>query len=127
MDNLDQKIEQALRTASIETDIIDEPSVVEEVLASFSGQYKFLLVSAWIKAGVAILIFFFSVFQYFQQESVMALLAYASLALICLLTICTIYILFWITLNKNITNREVKRLELQIALLINKLDRQYER
>ena len=35
----------------------------------------------------------------------------------------SIYTVFWISMNKQMTNREIKRLELQIALLSNKLER----
>ena len=122
MSNLDKKIENALKDATRSVGIMDEPSVVEDVIATFQGQYRGLLIAAGIKMAAAGVLMLFSIYQFFQQTSQMAMLAYASFALLCALTYCTIYLTFWISLNKHTTNREMKRLELQIALLIQKLE-----
>ena len=122
MTNLDKKIEQALNSATGSLAITDEPSVVEDVLATFQGQYKTLLIMAWAKMFAASALMIFSVYQFFYATSMLEMLAYATLTTVCTVTVASIYILFWISLNKHTTNREVKKLELQIALLIHKLE-----
>ncbi len=126
MKNLDKKIESALNDATRSIGITDEPTVLEDIVGTFQGQYKGLMVIAGVKMAAAAVLTVFSIYQFFQQESQMAMIAYASLAIVCTLTYCVIYLTFWISLNKHTTDREVKRLELQIALLIHKLESKEE-
>lgn len=44
--------------------------------------------------------------------------------IICVNSMTTIYVIFYVFLNRNVTIREIKRIELQIALLNNKLEAQ---
>lgn len=65
-----------------------------------------------------------AVYEFFVQTSVQWQLACATLVVLSVVTLASIYNFFWITMNKNETNREIKRLELQLALLTNKLESQ---
>lgn len=122
MKDLDKKIEQALKDATGSVSITDEATVMQDIVSTFQGQYRNILILAWIKATAFTILLFYSVYQFFYQETMMGMLAYASLAIISTITMATIYIIFYVFLNKNITTREIKRLELQIALLTNKLE-----
>lgn len=123
MKNLDQKIEQALKeaTGSVGTST-DEATILQDLTATFRGQYSGLFAIGWIKLLAFVVVMLWSVYEFFMQTSVQAEIAYATLAVISAITIASIYTLFWISMNKQMTNREIKRLELQVALLGNKLD-----
>ena len=124
MNNLDQKIEQALRDASGPVNITDEATILEDLAATFQGQYRVILILAWVKAAAQAVLMVYCAYQFFLQDSVMAMLAYASVTIICVISLTTIYVIFYVCLNRNVTIREIKRLELQIALLNNKLEAQ---
>jgi hypothetical protein len=67
---------------------------------------------------VVIALWIFCIYQFFHQEAIMAMIAYASGAIMCAVVIVAITVFFWQEVSKNIFTREIKRLELQVALLI---------
>lgn len=121
MKDLDQKIEQALRDATGSVGITDEATVLQDVSATFKGQYRTLFFLAWFKLIAVALIMMWSVYRFFTTSVPQAQIAYATLVVVCTVTIGIIYTLFWISMNKQMTNREIKRLELQVALLNKRL------
>lgn len=123
MEDLDQKIEQALReaTGSVEAGP-DEASVLQDVAATFRGQYRSLFALAWAKLFAFVALAIWSAYEFFMQTTVQAQIAYATLVVVSAITIASIYTLFWVSMNKQMVSREMKRLELQIALLNNKLE-----
>lgn len=124
MKDLDQRIEQALRNATGSVGITDEASILQDLSATFQGQYRTLFLLAWIKLAAVALLLAWSVYAFFTAGSLEAQLAWATLVVVCTVTIGIIYSLFWISLNKQIISREIKRLELQVALLNNHLTAQ---
>jgi hypothetical protein len=56
-----------------------------------------------------------------MQETMMAMIAYASLAIICTVAYAAIFLFIWVQMNHNTTVGEIKRIELQIALLSKQL------
>ena len=124
MNDLDTKIRKALQAATELHGSVPEPSFIEEVMEAFRGRHSFLNISGAIKMISAGLIFYFCVYQFFHQTTTMAMLAYASAALICMVVASTTMLWIWVQMNHNSTSREVKKLELQIALLTQELQQQ---
>lgn len=122
MNDLDKIIKDALKGTTDSIGITDDPSMIEGFISTFQGQHKAILILAAIKLIPIAIMMVGSVYLFFQQESTMALIAYASLAIICMVGLMTIYLFLWISLNNNTLHRDVKRLELQIALLLQKLE-----
>lgn len=122
MNDMDKKIEDALRSTTGSIEITDDPTMIEDFISTFKGQHKAILILAAIKLIPLAIIMLGSVYLFFQQESMTALIAYASLTIICMMGLMTIYLFLWISLNNNTLHRDVKRLELQIALLLQKLE-----
>ncbi len=127
MNELDAKIRQALQAATELPDSIPEPSLTEELMGTFKGRHSFLNISGAIKMVVAGLIFYFCIYQFFQQDSIMGMLAYATAALICMGVACTTMLWLWVQMNHNTTVREVKKLELQLALLTQELQQRNQK
>ena len=121
MNDLDTKIRQALQAATELPASIPEPSITEELMATFQGRHSFLNISGAIKMICAGLIFYFCIYQFFQQDTMMAMLAYATAAIICMAVACTTMLWLWVQMNHNTTVREIKRLELQMSLLTQEL------
>ena len=76
---------------------------------------------AAIKAVFAVGLILFCMVQCFQQDSMMAMIAYASMTVLCAVAYCGVFLFIWIQMNHNVTVREIKRVELQLALLTQKL------
>ncbi len=121
MNELDTKIRQALQAATELPGAIPDPSLTDEILETFKGRHSFLNISGAIKMVVGGLIFYFCIYQFFQQDSTMAMIAYATAAVICMGVATTTMLWLWVQMNHNTTVREIKRLELQMALLTQEL------
>ena len=121
MNELDDRIQAALNAATDLSEPLPDPTFAEEILESFQGRYRLLMITSWIKMiAVAFLTAFF-VFQFFQQETMMAMIAFASAAIMSVVSAACLVLFLWVQMNHNTTVREVKRLETQIALLIRQL------
>ena len=121
MNDLDNKIRLALQAATELPAAIPEPTLTEEFLATFKGRHSFLNISGAIKMISAGLIFYLCVYQFFQQETMMAMMAYGIGALICMVVASTTMLWLWVQMNHNTTVHEIKKLELQISLLTREL------
>lgn len=121
MNDLDAKIREVLAAASEPLDHIPEPSLTEEILATFSGRHRGLMITSGIKMAFVGFFALFCTFQFFQQETTMGLIAYASGAIICVVSAACLMLFLWVQMNHNTTVREIKRLELQIVLLMKEL------
>ncbi len=120
-DELDAQIKAALQSESHTPFTGQVATIIEEVSQTFSGQHRFLLLWSVGKMVGAVLVLFFSIYQFFHQESMMGLVAYASLAIICVIAAATIFLTIWISIQNNNRQRDIKRLELQVALLSDRL------
>jgi hypothetical protein len=76
-----------------------------------------ILIERWQK-WLVVALWLFCIYQFFHQEEIMAMITYASGAIMCSVVIARIAGFFFQEVNKSIFNREIKRLELQVALLI---------
>ncbi len=121
-DMLDKRIMAALESA---TDLPEnpEPDLTEEIIETFSGRHSFLMKWAAFKAVAAALMICFCIYQFFQQDSNMAMIAYASATILCAVAYAAVFLVFWIQMNHNRTVREIKRVELQLALLFSEIGR----
>lgn len=117
MNELDQRIKQALERATDLPEGFESPGVANELVEVFHGQRAWLMKWAVIKMVSAGVIMLFCIYQFFQQTSTMAMMGYASAVLLCAIAYSAVALFVWIQVNHNNTVREVKKLELQIALL----------
>jgi hypothetical protein len=124
MSDLDTKIRKALTDMSdanvslVDGEDPDENSIYEDILTAYTTKYKYFIAIAWLKLIAAMAVWAFCVYQFFHQEEIKVMIAYASGAIMCSVVIAAIAVYFWQEVNKHIFSREIKRLELQIALLI---------
>ena len=126
MNELDNRIQAALEAATDLPGPIPEPTFAEEILETFRGKHSWLMITSWIKMGAVGLLAWFCVYQFFHQDTMMAMIAYSSLAIICTVSATCILLFLWVQMNHNTTVREIKRLELQIVLLLKRLQEKPE-
>ena len=121
MNQLDKRIQEALQAASELPESIDETTLLQDILDTFQGKHRGLMIVTGIKMAVMVVLMLFCIFQFFQQETMMAMMAYATAAVFCVVAYACIFLFLWNEMNHNTTAREIKRLELQVALLIREL------
>ncbi|QDU62574.1 hypothetical protein Pan216_34410 [Planctomycetes bacterium Pan216] len=123
MSHLDDKIRQAL--AMDDTDLLqrmDEQSLQEKIVDSFRGRSRWLVVLTFVGTFVFTVLMFLCAAAFFQAESVRALVGWSVGFLFCSLTVSLFKIFYWMELHKNTVTRELKRLELQVARLAQRLE-----
>ena len=117
MNKLDQAIHQALSAEDQAFLAKFDQSPIEEVLGTFSGKWAVLNVFA---AAITFAIFGAAVYCAWNAFAATALretVLWSAGALLAMLSVAMLKMYFWMEMNKNVTLREMKRLELQIARL----------
>jgi Flp pilus assembly protein TadB len=121
MNQLDKRIQEALQAASELPESIDETTLLQDILDTFQGKHRGLMIITGIKMAVVAFLMLFCIVQFFQQETMMAMMAYATATVVFVVSYACIFLFLWNQMNHNTTAREMKRLELQVALLIREL------
>jgi phosphotransferase system glucose/maltose/N-acetylglucosamine-specific IIC component len=126
MNQLDKRIQEALQTASELPESIDETTLLQDILDTFQGKHRGLMIITGIKMAVVAVLMLLCIFQFFQQETMMAMMAYATATVVFTVSYGCIFLFLWSQMNHNTTEREIKRLELQVALLIRELKNKHQ-
>lgn len=117
MTTLDNKIQAALASASDLPDDITQPNLTSDLMDTLQGRHSWLMKWGIVKMVVAVIVMVICAYQFFMQESTMAMIAYASATLLCAIAYAAIFLFIWVQMNHNTTVGEIKRVELQLALL----------
>ncbi len=117
MTTLDNKIQAALASASDLPDDITQPNLTSDLIDTLQGRHSWLMKWGIVKMVVAVIVMVICAYQFFMQESTMAMIAYASATLLCAIAYAAIFLFIWVQMNHNTTVGEIKRVELQLALL----------
>ena len=121
MTTLDSKIQAALASASDLPDDITEPNLASDLIDTLHGRHSWLIKWGLVKMALAIIVMCICAYQFFMQETTMAMIAYATGIVICIVAYATIFLFIWVQMNHNTTVTEIKRVELQLALLAKAL------
>ncbi len=124
MNELDDTIRSALKSPA-QHGAIDpdrEPPMRTQIAETFRGRFRWL---AWLAAFyriVFLIVAVIAVIQFFRVDAIRELIAYATLFLLSIVATAFIKLLYWMLLIKNSVVREIKRLELQVAKLSERLN-----
>ncbi len=122
-DELDDKIKEVLGSdCSLPIGDADE-SLRDLLRTSFRGRMKWLGVIAYLYLVLFGALCVLSALWFFQSDDVKDLILYAGLFGISLLIIVVLKLWYWMLINRNAVTREIKRLELQVARLAERLER----
>ncbi|MGE0707953.1 MAG: DUF6768 family protein [Planctomycetota bacterium] len=123
MKDLDQEIREAL--AAEDRELLEEigadPSLPERVVLTLRGRSRpFVILS--VVAGIAFLgLLVFTGIRFYEAPTVREQLLWGAGVFYALLIILGIKVWYWMEMNQAALIREVKRLELQVALLARRL------
>jgi hypothetical protein len=100
-----------------------EPSPFEAGVAAFRSQHVFFSFGGWIAGFAMFVIGVYAAWQAWQATDLRTLILWASVGICAVVALGFVKIWFWMEMQKNNVVREVKRLELQVVSLINRLER----
>ncbi len=123
MDDLDQKIREALQQEDTELmeDVRGEQSLREMIVESFRSRHRWLNMVMFLMPFVLVVAIPIFAYQFFQAESTRAMIGWATGFLWAIIAMGSFKILFMIELSKNAMCREVKRLELELLQVSRRL------
>ena len=125
MRDIDKMIRDALPTEDVELfeSLGEEQGIREMVVDSFRGKARWLVTVVFVTIPAFVLVAVVAAVQFFQVETVNEMIAWACAFMFCWIAIGMMKVWFWMELSKNTVIREVKRVELQIAQLTNRLNK----
>jgi len=115
MNDLDQKIQAALRRDPAADLPGSEPNLAEEVLLAFRGRQRWLSALLVTFNVAAFAGFALAAVRFYSATEVAAQLHWGGLALVLLLVLALLKMWFWLELHTNRVLREVKRVELLLV------------
>jgi len=122
MNRLDEQIRQALdQEQKVFFDQYDEQSLPQQMIDSFKGKSRWLMVMAFCMTFAFTILMFYSGYRFFIAEAEKELIAWATGCLLFSMMTAMLKMWTWMELNKHSITREVKRLELQVAYLARKI------
>ena len=131
MNDLDARIREALRAEDIEilSEFAEDRTLRQEVLAIYTGRRRWVNAAAMCGTVVLFLALVVCGYQFFQVEPFMPgatrnLIGWATGFLALFMWLALMKIWFWLELVRNNLSCEVKRLELQVALLSQPANRE---
>jgi hypothetical protein len=115
MNDLDQKIQAALRGQAGGDALAGEPNIAEEVIAAFRGRHRALSLFTFVYSVVLFAGAIWAGVKFYHATTVMAQLQWGGLGLLLMLIVMFIKVWFWLEMHTNRVLREVKRVELLLV------------
>jgi hypothetical protein len=117
MSKLDQAIQQALSAEDQAFLAKFDQSPIQEVLGTFTGKWAALNIFAAVITFAVFGTAVYCAWSAFNAAVVRETVLWSAGALLAMLAVAMLKMYFWMEMNKNVTLRELKRLELQVARL----------
>jgi len=119
---IDDKIRQALAAEDAELYArFAEPSLLEQGLELLQSRNRWMTALVMIAMTIFLVIGFYSLWRFFAAQEMKALLSWAIGFGSCMAAVSMMKIWAWMEMEKNNVVREIKRLELQVARLTQRL------
>ena len=120
-EELDQIIKETLTNEEAEFyNRLDEQNLLQKVGGLFHGKMKWFFVLMNIVMVIIFVILVYCVIQFFNTQLINELIQWGVGIIICMSAISMLKLFSWMQMDKNDILRELKRLELQIAVMANR-------
>jgi hypothetical protein len=99
----------------------DEERILERTLAVFRGRTKGLVALNWLLTAVWGAITLWAASAFFRAATTRDWILYATVFLVSFMAVGMLKVWFWMEMNRYTHTREIKRLELQVARIVQAL------
>lgn len=121
MDDLDKKISDMLNAEEkMMMDSFDEQGIFGQLGTLFQGKSAWLMMLTFVIGFAFAMVGIFAAWKFAITEELIPMLRWGGLAWLGLFSISLIKLWSWMRMETNRTLREIKRLELQIAMMQSK-------
>lgn len=101
----------------------DEQTLTEKVVETFRGKSRWLVMLVSLVGIVFMAVMVLALARLFATDSTREMILWATTFMFCCLAITMLKVWYWMELNRNTVLREIKRLELQLARMTNRLQK----
>lgn len=115
MNDIDQKIQAALRGQTGGDALVAEPNIAEEVIVAFRGRNRWIMTLVFILSLGFFLGAVWAGVRFYGAGTVTAQLRWGGLALLFILMVSFIKVWVWLEMHTNRVLRELKRVELLLV------------
>lgn len=119
MSNFDNELRNALAAEGegMAYDLEKEEGLREMIARSFQGKTRWMTLLVWFESLLFTGLAVFAAIRFFQVEGLKDSIFYAALFLTLMLIIVLAKVWYWMLMNRNSIQRDIKRLELRILEL----------
>ena len=123
--NIDALIKETLSADDAKFyDELEEQNLLGKIGESFKGKMGWLVIVMNVVNIIFFILFVYAIIQFFDVTGTEALIKWAMGIIGCFSIMSFVQLYVWMQMNKNDILRELKRLELQVAVLSNKTSSQ---
>jgi uncharacterized membrane protein YcjF (UPF0283 family) len=123
MSNFDNDIRNAVRADTDELARAGDEGLIGQVTATFKSRMRYWVALVWVMSLVMTGLCVFAAIMFFQAETTRDWILYAAIFMWAAVAVAMLKMWYWMEMNRNTHTREIKRVELQIATLAERLDR----
>jgi len=123
MEDIDRLIKEAL--SEEDSDILDrlqEQSLFESLMSNFQGKMKWIAMYSFFMILVIFALSIYCLVQFLEAEEIREMLLWGAGMMVGLVMVGMLKMWHWMQMDKNALVREIKRLELQVGLLVKKMN-----
>jgi FtsH-binding integral membrane protein len=126
MNSFDEDIRRAVRDEAADASLATagDEGLIAQVTATFRGRMRFWVGLTWLMSAAWAAVVVWAAVAFFRATTTRDWIMYATLFLWGLIAVGLLKMWNWMEANRYTHTREIKRLELQIARLIERIDRQ---
>lgn len=123
MSSIDQRIQNALSEEdnAILDKYCNDQSVFSEIAISFRGIRGYFVVLVWVMMLILAPLFLFSAFKFFNADSVDEKVTWLGAGFVLMMSGIACKLWYYMELNRNAIMIQLKRLELQLSLIAEKI------
>ncbi|NNK18170.1 MAG: hypothetical protein HKP49_03395 [Maribacter sp.] len=122
-EKIDELIKETLNEEEAKFyDELEEQNLIGKLGEVYKGKMGWLAMIMNVVLLVIFGLFIYCIVQFFGSNETNDLIKWASAGFLCIIVMSMLKLYIWMQMDKNDILREMKRLELQVATLSNKLD-----
>lgn len=121
VENIDKLIKEALSKDEAQFyDALEEQNLIGKIGEVYKGKLGWLAILMNFVHLIVVILMVYCIVEFFKAEATKELIMWASGVFLCMIFGSMIKLYIWMQMDKNDILRELKRLELQLAVLGNK-------
>jgi hypothetical protein len=124
MEDIDKIIKEALSEEEAKFyEDLNEPAILDKLGEIYKGRMGWLAMLMNVIMLLLFALFIYALIQFLNTTDTLELIRWAATGMFSILALGILKLYFWMQMDKNDLQRELKRIELQIAVLSGKLEK----